>query len=289
MAAGFESDTHIELLLKKALLKEGIAFEEQYRIYSGGRFSTVKYVADFFIPGKNDLIIECDGFTYHADNSKKHRDKERDIWLANRGYIVLRYTTKQLKYRMNDVVKNIVDNMDSSSKVNLKITYSERKELYPNYVTVALFIYYIQKGANLVCVYKFKSITKNTWSDERTIIIKNVPEDISAAEAVYCALLDLKVKLGIKVFFNGELYKQDYSSIKTIRMRLPFFKEGSRLLHDFQIVFEYCNIAAFSKPYYREDLKTINELKSRCRQIGNQDATRTTVAQIDYGELVLSK
>ena len=62
MAILFESSTHIEYLLREALTQENLTFQEQYRLYSGGKFSEVKYVADFFLENKgHNLIIECDG------------------------------------------------------------------------------------------------------------------------------------------------------------------------------------------------------------------------------------
>ena len=43
MAILFESSTHIEYLIRDALTKENLTFIEQYQLYSGGKFSEVKY------------------------------------------------------------------------------------------------------------------------------------------------------------------------------------------------------------------------------------------------------
>ena len=164
---------------------------------------------------------------------------------------------------------------------------SERKhELYPQDALVALFFYYIQKESTDYCVYKYKSIEKDKWSEERKVIIKNVPDGAFAATACYCALLDLKANVKTKVFFNGQQYKEDYRGAKTLRSQLPIFPEGSRLLKDNDITFEYCNIKAFKKPYIRDDLRTINELKSRCMQISNKYVDKSDVRVLDFRDFI---
>lgn len=51
-----------------------------------------KYRVDFLLPEAN-LIIECDGEQFHQD---KHRDWQRDKWLYEEGYTVLRFSGKQI-------------------------------------------------------------------------------------------------------------------------------------------------------------------------------------------------
>ena len=95
-----ESTTYIEQLLKNALEKEKIPFIEQYLVYTGGKFSDVKYVGDFFIEKNNiRLIVECDGFTFHAGADRRKKQQERDSWLKQKGYKVINFTTNQIKYR----------------------------------------------------------------------------------------------------------------------------------------------------------------------------------------------
>ena len=87
MAILFESSTHIEFLLKNALIEEGFEFIEQFRIYEGGIFSEVKYVADFLLINEDiRLIVECDGFFYHSGRDKLKKQMVRDNWLQTRGY-----------------------------------------------------------------------------------------------------------------------------------------------------------------------------------------------------------
>jgi len=88
------SSTAIELILKEALEKEQIEYKEQYLIYTGGKFSTAKYCADFYININNiKLLIECDGYTYHSGNIKVIKDYKRDLWLKQHNYIVLHFST----------------------------------------------------------------------------------------------------------------------------------------------------------------------------------------------------
>ena len=67
MAIVCESTTNIENLLKNALIQHGIPFEEQYCVYTGGRFSEVK------------MVIQ-------------------------KGYRVVHFSTNQLKYMMPKVI-----------------------------------------------------------------------------------------------------------------------------------------------------------------------------------------
>ena len=196
MAIVCESTTYIENLLKNALIQHGIPFEEQYCIYTGGRFSEVKYVGDFFIQSKTvRLIIECDGYTFH--NGKSKETKERDEWLSQKGYRVVHFSTNQLKYMMPKVIKCIRDNLKSQHKIDMEPAFVKKQyHRFDNY-SVALFCYYIQKGSDLYTVYKFKSLTKGIWSEERKAIIQNVPGGMMAPAAIYNALLDLKLGVAI--------------------------------------------------------------------------------------------
>jgi very-short-patch-repair endonuclease len=42
------------------------------------------------------LVVEIDGFTYHASRAAFERDRQRDSILAARGYTVIRVTWRQL-------------------------------------------------------------------------------------------------------------------------------------------------------------------------------------------------
>ena len=49
MALSLQSTSPNELLLRDALIKQGLSFEEQHPIYEGGKFSQPKYFVDFLI------------------------------------------------------------------------------------------------------------------------------------------------------------------------------------------------------------------------------------------------
>jgi hypothetical protein len=54
------------------------------------------YVSDFFWPGQR-VIVETDGFHTHGRRAAFEDDRSRDADLQSRGYVVLRFTWRQLK------------------------------------------------------------------------------------------------------------------------------------------------------------------------------------------------
>ncbi len=54
------------------------------------------YTVDFLWP-EAGLIVETDGWTTHGTRSKFEADRNRDAWLATRGYRVIRFTWRQLR------------------------------------------------------------------------------------------------------------------------------------------------------------------------------------------------
>ena len=145
------NNTSIEVLLCKALWREGIRYRKNLRT----------------LPGKPDIVITkhkiavfCDGEFWHGKNweSKKDKIKEnRDYWvpkierniardnitekkLINMGWVVLRFWGKDIKKDLNGCVYEIkeaiyektngVDNMDYNSMVDLYAAESD-----PGYCT----------------------------------------------------------------------------------------------------------------------------------------------------------
>jgi very-short-patch-repair endonuclease len=80
---------------------EGLRFRKQHPI---GR-----YIADFCCPSIK-LIIEVDGAIH---NSQKEYDKNRDDYLKVQGYITLRFSDKQIKDKMTEVLASIRKNISS--------------------------------------------------------------------------------------------------------------------------------------------------------------------------------
>ena len=278
-----ESTTYIEKLLKEALLKENIPFEEQYCIYSGERFRFVKYVGDFYIQSpKARLIVECDGFTYHATHIRKQ--KERDKWLSTLGYKVLHFSTKQLKYEMSDVIGCIKANLKSDKLVEPEHRHNPQPKTGPT-PTVALFCYYLQKDQDLFCVYKFKDLIRGKWSNERKVLFLSIPIKTMPSVAIYNALLNLKREELLKVYYNGDLLSPDFETVRTIKQDFNLFPKGTKLIKSI-VQFEYCNIEAYHRSCLRENIRTIRELKSRCLQIANQEMARNGVAQRRFEDLL---
>jgi len=138
--------TSIELLLCKALWREGIRYRKNLKT----------------LPGKPDIAITkykiavfCDGEFWHGKNweSNKNKIKENhDFWvakierniardnknekkLANMGWTVLRFWGRDIKKNLNECVNEIkeaiyertngVDNMDYNSMVDLYVAEGE--------------------------------------------------------------------------------------------------------------------------------------------------------------------
>lgn len=54
-----------------------------------------RYEVDFLWRGQR-VVVEVDGYAYHANCQAFERDRERDAALAAAGYTVLRFTWRQL-------------------------------------------------------------------------------------------------------------------------------------------------------------------------------------------------
>jgi very-short-patch-repair endonuclease len=80
---------------------DGLRFRKQHPI---GR-----YIADFCCPSTK-LIIEVDG-EIHA--SQKEYDKNRDKFLRAQGYITLRFSDRQIRDKMTEVLASIRKNINN--------------------------------------------------------------------------------------------------------------------------------------------------------------------------------
>jgi very-short-patch-repair endonuclease len=68
-----------------------------------------KYIVDFSIP-KNGLIIELDG-SQHYIRENHENDTERDFFLSEKGFTVLRYTNRQIKEKFREVCEDILNHL----------------------------------------------------------------------------------------------------------------------------------------------------------------------------------
>jgi very-short-patch-repair endonuclease len=65
-----------------------------------------KYIVDFCIP-KNSLVIELDGSQHYI----RENDSERDSFLSEQGFTVLRYSNRQIKERFREVCDDILNHL----------------------------------------------------------------------------------------------------------------------------------------------------------------------------------
>jgi very-short-patch-repair endonuclease len=63
------------------------------------------YVVDFFCPAAH-LIIEIDG-GHHNDDETATRDRERQLWLEQEGYRVVRFWNSEITDGLNAVLERI--------------------------------------------------------------------------------------------------------------------------------------------------------------------------------------
>jgi len=85
-------ETTIERLMKEFLIKQGIKFEQEYKIG--------KYWVDFYVPEMN-LCIEVDGNYWHSLEKQVERDKRKDDFLRELGYNILRIKEDEI---LNQVI-----------------------------------------------------------------------------------------------------------------------------------------------------------------------------------------
>jgi very-short-patch-repair endonuclease len=63
------------------------------------------YIVDFFCPAAH-LIIEIDG-GHHNDDETATRDRERQLWLEQEGYRVVRFWNSEITDGLNAVLERI--------------------------------------------------------------------------------------------------------------------------------------------------------------------------------------
>lgn len=255
----FESDTIIEILLKNELDKNGILYEEQYFIMSGGKFSSVKYVADFFIELNGvRLIIECDGFTFHS--GKQRYQQKRDSWLEEQGYVILHFSTNEIKYKMNYVINLIKYQLKI---IDIKPTkFKKRKYEVNKEFDVILYCYYYKNINGINIAYMYKDIQKNVFSEIRSCVCVNSPQKLVEATAIRVAIEDLKRSVNIKVIYAGRIFNSKFK----IKKQLLCF-EKTRLIIN-KIWLEYNNVKYNKNMRWTEDGKILGQLKSVCFQEG---------------------
>ena len=89
----------IEIAMANELTRRNILYEEQVPFH--GMF------LDFYIP-KMNIAVECDGEYWHSLPENKKRDMKKNKLLLKEGYIVFRFTDKQIKQDVSSCVNKII-------------------------------------------------------------------------------------------------------------------------------------------------------------------------------------
>ncbi|TAL67490.1 MAG: DUF559 domain-containing protein [Bacteroidetes bacterium] len=106
-------ESPIEEKMWEAFKKEEINAERQYEVILGkGR--NQRFYLDFAVPCKErKLGVECDGDKYHTKPDDVKKDKRRDNVLESQGWNILRYTTDDIMYRINDTIYQVKETINN--------------------------------------------------------------------------------------------------------------------------------------------------------------------------------
>ena len=123
------------------LKKNNIETERQYYTKAKTKYYILDFVA---ICKKGKIDIECDGASYHKSDKKIIEDNERDIYLKNKGWSILRYSTDKLNNMdscVADINKTIYDKGGPESEENLNKFYNREKRIINSVTTENKTIY----------------------------------------------------------------------------------------------------------------------------------------------------
>ncbi|MGB8399339.1 endonuclease domain-containing protein [Bradyrhizobium sp.] len=83
------------------------------------------YVVDFFCPARH-LIIELDG-GHHNDDENARRDRERQLWLEQEGYRVIRFWNSEVRQNLNAVLERIYVELHGSREAEVELMKHRRR------------------------------------------------------------------------------------------------------------------------------------------------------------------
>lgn len=174
-------ESPLERDLFKALIKNGINVELQMRINKDNSIShfpeeiepaKILTIPDFYLKTEDKKIcIYTDGHTYHERTEyQATRDRSIDRNLQNLGYIVLRYTSSEIRQGLENVIKDIKKNIGNEKDFNNDFNENEVS-------SDSLMKTMIDEGTCIRCGSKIKyNINKPlcedcylTWSQFRNI------------------------------------------------------------------------------------------------------------------------
>lgn len=97
-AALLQTESFIERRLFYALRAAKIPFKPQYKC---GR-----YRIDIALP-RQKIAIECDGYRWHSSKKAKARDRRKDEYLEKEGWIVFRFTGREIVFSLWKCMRTI--------------------------------------------------------------------------------------------------------------------------------------------------------------------------------------
>lgn len=296
MGYGFTSDTKLELRLKDALTKEKIPFHEQYRIYTIGSL-TPKYVVDFYIEiNQKDLIIECDGFSYHSSDFDIERDVKREKWLKSNGYKnILRFTTSQIINEMPVVLRRIKDKLGIEKYAKQKLRF-RGKQIRQDYIiniedknlhNVIVYYDYLQIKDEVIVAYKFYDATKKVFSDIRMKKITDAPLKRGGDAVLLVILRALKNSVNLLVYCQTEFLVRCFNDTRETLAQQKELKTIFQELKKHNYLFKYINCIR-DVSYYddiQEERLIIQELKSKTRQYCLGKKETEEIETLDYKKI----
>ncbi|MEI5877116.1 MULTISPECIES: DUF559 domain-containing protein [Bacillus cereus group] len=96
-----KTESPIERVMYKLLSNNG--FHPRAQVPCG------KYRIDLVVLGR--IAIECDGKQWHSSPQQRAHDRKKDVFLRQNGYIVLRFSGRDIYRRQKYILKKIQDNI----------------------------------------------------------------------------------------------------------------------------------------------------------------------------------
>lgn len=118
-SAASQPATNIENKLRYALLRKGINFVEQASI---GPWSI-----DFLLPDYM-ACVEADGEFWHSSTQAKMKDRRKDTWLRNKGYMVFHFDGKEIHQDSDYCVERMMKSIDANIKKISEVIQENAKE-----------------------------------------------------------------------------------------------------------------------------------------------------------------
>ena len=95
----------IEEIMRVAMGENDIGFLHEHCLMENGR---CRYRLDFAIFCKDGKIaVECDNEKWHLQLTQRAKDRKRDIWLKEHGWVVLHFPGREIKEEVNTCIDEL--------------------------------------------------------------------------------------------------------------------------------------------------------------------------------------